>query len=1500
MTNCRPDSERFEALSRELLKSGMGVRFEARGGSMSPCIRDGEMVYVTPVIVSKLRKDDIVLTKGHSGFRVHRLVVVDQDKNLFITRGDCGQQDDPPLRSEQILGLAMAKEVRIGRKLMQARFKSVGGRALRCGARLQFLAGKVLRSGLFAKPVGLSLLGVLLLVLLATFAGAQVAVDSTTSNSAELTGNGNRTLTIPHTTAGANRLMLVGVSININHAPATAVVGVTYGATALTLVGVNNDAANSRRVEQWYLLAPATGTANVIVTVNIPAAQTEGVAAGVTTFTGVDQTVPLGTFTSNDGATGGNSQADVPSVVNGMILDTLAIGGNRTAAVSGPQVSQWNVNTGNSGNTDVTAVGSTRTGAPNVPISETFNDTTNWALGAVSINPSSADIGVSTSVSAVALGQNSIYNITVTNNGPSAANNVTLTDTFASTGLSIVSVTPSAGTTCTTAATINCTLPTPLASGASATIAVKVSTTAAGFYPNTATITDSGTPPDPNTGNNTYVALAPVVSLLCSSGTLAAGGTLTGVVNTYYPGAASVSVGATSIPLGTVNGTGTIALGTELLVIQMQDASINVSNTGAYGNGSTGTGFTAINNAGNYEFVTATGPISGGSVPILGAGVGGGLVFGYTAAAASATKGQSTYQVVIVPQYSSATLGAVTAAAWNGSTGGILALDIANQLNLGSATVSLDGLGFRGGAGMQLTGGAAGAANTDYLFASPAAYTGAAGGVAGVDGSKGEGVAGTPEWVESGTTFLQTTTGYPSGTAGTDGSMARGSPGNAGAGGTDSDSGGNTQNAGGGGGANGGSGGFGGDSWNTNLSSGGAGGSFFPATIDRISIGGGGGAGSRNNSDTDNQASSGAAGGGIVFIRAFSFTGTATITANGANAYNATANDAGGGGGAGGTIIMLAASGGEGGLTLQAKGGNGGNAWQSQPYSLADRHGPGGGGGGGVIFVSGAPASTTITGGAPGLTLNPGVAYGATSGSAGSSTNTATMSQVTGLQSAQACTRLPDVTVVKSHAGTFTRGSTASYTLLVSNLNTVATSGLVTANDTLPLGVTPTGASGTGWTCSVSGQTVSCTRTDALAGGGSYPSITVNVNVSQSAPATITNTGVIGGGGDVSPLNDTGTDVASVGSNADLSVTDAASPDPVAAGGNITYTQIVTNSGPSAADNATVVTTIPANTTFVSIAAPVGWSCVTPAIGGTGNVVCTNVNMAGLTAATFSLVTKVNAGTANGTVITQTVSANSSAIDSNSANNTATATTVVGTTAPNLMVTNVAAPNPVQVGNNITYTQVVTNTGTTAATTATFTEATPANTTFLSITPPAGWSCAGFPPACTNAKRGGRGDGNIHRRLQSECRCHWHDHHRHSHGQRGQSVFRSQRRHRDRCRSCGNSGGPCADHCGHARYRFLREQHYLYADDHEQRSGGGHGGAVHRTHPDEYNIFFGRGPCGLDVHGDDFGDVYEPKPGGGRGGQYRRRGERCAVDRGGHDYRDFHGFRHDRRSSCLE
>ncbi len=1338
MTDRGADSKLFEEVIRELLSQGLYVRFQARGGSMSPAIRDGEMVEITPVIVSKLRKDDIVLAKSNEGFRLHRIVHAKHSMDAFVTKGDCGQENDQMLRGAQILGLARAKEVRVGRKIVQARFRSVGGLSLRCAARGQIIAGKLLRS--VAAPgsarVG-SRLGILsLLLLAATFVNAQVAFDSVSQGNSTMSGAGTHTLTFTHTTATtANRVLLLGISMNITAVPTTTVTSVTYNGAPLSLVGAHNDASGTRRVEMWFLLAPTNGGHNVIVTANLPTPGSVGVEAGATTFTGVDQTVPLGTFVSADGAAGANSQLDVPSVINGMILDTLATDGTQTVTVSGPQVQRWNQNSAGNANPGVRGVGSTRTGAPNVPISETFSGTSNWALGAISINPITADIGVTTSVSAVPLGQNSTYVITVTNNGPSAANGVTLTDTFAATNLTLVSETPSASTTCTVTTTINCTLPTPLASGATATVTVVVSTTAAGFYPNTATINDSGSPPDPNTGNNTYVALAPVVSVVCSTNTLTAGGTLSGVQNTYFPGTASVAKGATSIPVGAANGTGTIAKGSLLLVIQMQDASINTANTVAYGNGSTGAGFTAINNAGNYEYVSATGPVSGGSVPITGAGPGGGLVFGYTAAAASGTKGRSTYQVVMVPQYTSATLGAVTAAPWNGSTGGILALDIAGQLNLGGATVSVDGMGFRGGAGMQLVGGVGGATNADYRQTSPTTYTGAAGGATGIDAAKGEGVAGTPEWVESGGSFLQTTTtiGYPNGAA--DGSMARGAPGNAGGGGTDGDAAGNTENAGGGGGGNGGSGGFGGDSWDTNLSDGGEGGAAFPATIDRVAMGGGGGAGSRNNSDGDNQASAGAAGGGIIFIRADSLTGTATLTANGMSAYNGTANDAGGGGGAGGSIIILAANGGESGLTLQANGGRGGDAWDKDPYSLADRHGPGGGGAGGVVFLSGAAASISVSGGTTGTTLTPGVPYGATAGNAGTSATNATLGQVTGIQSSSLCA--PDLTLTKSHVGNFTRGSAASYTIPVQNVSLYgATNSVVTVNDTLPTGIIPVSATGTGWTCSVSGQTVTCTQSNMLAVGAFYPPITLNALVSQSAPATLTNTAVVGGGGEANLLNDTASDVAIVGSVADLSVTDSGSPNPVAAGGNITYLQVVTNSGPSAADNATLVAPIPANTTFVSIGAPAGWSCITPGPGATGNVVCSDVNMAALTAGTFTLVVKVNGGTTNGTVIADSGSVSSSVADRNSVNNSATVNTLVGTTGPDLTVTNVASPSPlVQAGNNITYTQVVTNTGTSTATGATFTEATPANTTFVSIAPPAGWTCTPAPPpvSCQNS-----------------------------------------------------------------------------------------------------------------------------------------------------------------------
>lgn len=132
-----------------------------------------------------------------------------------------------------------------------------------------------------------------------------------------------------------------------------------------------------------------------------------------------------------------------------------------------------------------------------------------------------------------------------------------------------------------------------------------------------------------------------------------------------------------------------------------------------------------------------------------------------------------------------------------------------------------------------------------------------------------------------------------------------------------------------------------------------------------------------------------------------------------------------------------------------------------------------------------------------------------------------------------------------------------------------------------------------------------------------------------------------------------------VAGSADLSITKTDAPDPVAIGNDITYTITVTNGGPDAAANVALSDTVPTNTTFRSIAAPVGWTCPTqPAVGGTGAISCTNANF-GVGSAVFTLVVRVGTAVSDGTIITNTASVSSTTADSNPGNESAMQTTTV-------------------------------------------------------------------------------------------------------------------------------------------------------------------------------------------------------------------------------------------------
>ena len=108
----------------------------------------------------------------------------------------------------------------------------------------------------------------------------------------------------------------------------------------------------------------------------------------------------------------------------------------------------------------------------------------------------------------------------------------------------------------------------------------------------------------------------------------------------------------------------------------------------------------------------------------------------------------------------------------------------------------------------------------------------------------------------------------------------------------------------------------------------------------------------------------------------------------------------------------------------------------------------------------------------------------------------------------------PSISIALSHAGNFTQGQQgATYTLTVSNaLGVSPTSGAVTVAESVPPSFTLTEMSGSGWTCPAS--TNSCTRSDALASGSSYPSITVTVNVAANSPTRVANAATVSGGGD--------------------------------------------------------------------------------------------------------------------------------------------------------------------------------------------------------------------------------------------------------------------------------------------------------------------------------------------------------------------------------------------------
>jgi len=199
-----------------------------------------------------------------------------------------------------------------------------------------------------------------------------------------------------------------------------------------------------------------------------------------------------------------------------------------------------------------------------------------------------------------------------------------------------------------------------------------------------------------------------------------------------------------------------------------------------------------------------------------------------------------------------------------------------------------------------------------------------------------------------------------------------------------------------------------------------------------------------------------------------------------------------------------------------------------------------------------------------------------------------------------------------------------------------------------------------------------------------------------------------------------------VSTSADLALTKSDAPDPILAGNNITYTLTATNNGPSDATSISFSDAVPANTTFVSFAAPAGWTATTPAVGATGTVTSTSSLMTPGASAVFTLVVQVNAGAAVGSVITNTATISSGTADPNAANNSATATTTIASNVSDLAITKTVSPvTPAYPANTtVTFTINVANAGPNSASSVSVTDTLPATITYVSATSSQG-TCSG-------------------------------------------------------------------------------------------------------------------------------------------------------------------------------
>lgn len=205
-----------------------------------------------------------------------------------------------------------------------------------------------------------------------------LAIDAVSSTS----GNGAGPFSWSHTCSGSDRVLFVGIS---HYDSNDTVSGVTYNSVAMTAVPSGATNNGQFYVSLWYLIAPATGSNTVSVSMT---GSVFDIGMAAISFTGSHQTTPYGTAVT---ATGSSTTPSVvaSSASDEIVLDTLTIVHSGTLSVGADQTSRWNTNTANA---FIKMAGSTEPGVASTTMSWSNSTSQDWAIVAVPVKPTATGV----------------------------------------------------------------------------------------------------------------------------------------------------------------------------------------------------------------------------------------------------------------------------------------------------------------------------------------------------------------------------------------------------------------------------------------------------------------------------------------------------------------------------------------------------------------------------------------------------------------------------------------------------------------------------------------------------------------------------------------------------------------------------------------------------------------------------------------------------------------------------------------------------------------------------------------------------------------------------------------------------------------------------------------------------------------------------------------------------------------------------------------------------